>query len=587
MKKNNTGYPSIDRPQDIGHTFLQKKPVIPNVSVYNAVRLLSSFYKESTAINCLDLDVNYKEMIDDSVSISMALKELGVKKGDIISVCMPNFYQAVAVFLACNRIGAVTTFLNNGASQNEINEYLNLFSSPVFINFDKSIEENESIKSKTGVKYIVTLNKKDINNRLLNRNYKITANESILDFNSLSDIAKYQKRNIEFMSSKNDSLILFTSGSTGKPKSVVLTNENILAAGTYLKNSSGATSLNGDKTLVCVPFTYPYGFATSTLMTLLTGKTAILAPNISNETISYYLKKEPNIIFGSPALLELIMKNVSKEQDLSFVNTFVSGGDFLSVQQNQRGVDFFKEHGSNNIVIGNGSGNAETVSCGTNPIGLKVKPETAGKILVGTSAMIVDPDTLEEKKYGEEGLLLVSGKHVFKEYFNDPKLTNQAKIVIDNKTYFKTGTLGSIDSEGYFHLSGRESRFYIISTLNKVYCDHVQTLLSSLDCVENCAVVKVPDDDMLYTSKAYIVLKPGYTPDNDTLEYIKDLCKKPITVRNDDIEQLKWYEIPTYFEFVSELPRKKGTDKIDYSLLENKAKNELDNNSYVLSLKTK
>ena len=92
---------------------------------------------------------------------------------------------------------------------------------------------------------------------------------------------------------------------------------------------------------------------------------------------------------------------------------------------------------------------------------------------------------------------------------------------------------------------------------------------------------------MLYTSKAYIVLKPGYTPDNDTLEYIKDLCKKPITVRNDDIEQLKWYEIPTYFEFVSELPRKKGTDKIDYSLLEDKAKNELDNNSYVLSLKTK
>lgn len=587
MKKNNTGYPSIDRPQDIGHTFLQKKPVIPNVSVYNAVRLLSSFYKENTAVNCLDLDVNYKEMIDDSVSISMALKELGVKKGDIISVCMPNFYQAVAVFLACNRIGAVTTFLNNGASQNEINEYLNLFSSPVFINFDKSIEENESIKSKTGVKYIVTLNKKDINNRLLNRNYKITANESILDFNSLSDIAKYQKRNIEFMSNKNDSLILFTSGSTGKPKSVVLTNENILAAGTYLKNSSGAASLNGDKTLVCVPFTYPYGFATSTLMTLLTGKTAILAPNISNETISYYLKKEPNIIFGSPALLELIIKNVSKEQDLSFVNTFVSGGDFLSVQQNQRGVNFFKEHGSNNIVIGNGSGNAETVSCGTNPVGLKVKPETAGKILVGTSAMIVDPDTLEEKKYGEEGLLLVSGKHVFKEYFNDPILTNQAKIVIDNKTYFKTGTLGSIDSEGYFHLSGRESRFYIISTLNKVYCDHVQTLLSALDCVENCAVVKVPDDDMLYTSKAYIVLKPGYTPDNDTLEYIKDLCKKPITVRNDDIEQLKWYEIPTYFEFVSELPRKKGTDKIDYSLLEDKAKNELDNNSYVLSLKTK
>ena len=56
------------------------------------------------------------------------------------------------------------------------------------------------------------------------------------------------------------------------------TNENILYAGTYLKNSSNIRNISDKRTLVCVPFTYPYGFATSTLMTLLSGKTAILAP---------------------------------------------------------------------------------------------------------------------------------------------------------------------------------------------------------------------------------------------------------------------------------------------------------------------
>lgn len=47
--------------------------------------------------------------------------------------------------------------------------------------------------------------------------------------------------------------------------------------------------------------------------------------------------------------------------------------------------------------MGNGSGNAETVSCGTNPTGIEIRPETAGKVLVGTEAIIVDPETLEEK----------------------------------------------------------------------------------------------------------------------------------------------------------------------------------------------
>ncbi len=575
-EKKLTGYPSIDKPQNNGYSFFEKNPIIPNLSVYNSLKLINMLYKDRDAIDCLDVKVTYGKVFDDAVTISRALKELGVKKGQIVSIAMPNYYQAVASFLACNRIGAVTTFLNANAGEEEICEYLNLFESPVFINFDKNPKENLKYKNNTGVKHIITLDKRNENNISLHNNYHLTSNDYVIDFNSLGSIAEFQKKGLPENSSKNDSLILFTSGSTGKPKSVVLTNENILAAGTYLKNSSHSKSLNGDKTLVCVPFTYPYGFATSTLMTLLISKTAILAPNMSKDTINYYLKKKPNIIFGSPALLDLIMRNAEKDLDLSSVTTYISGGDFLLPSKSEQGKEFFREHGAQNVEIGNGSGNAETVSCGTNPTGIEIRPETAGKVLVGTEAIIVDPDTMEEKKYNEEGLMCVSGKHVFKEYYKDLEQTKEAKFIRDGKTYFKTGTMGFIDKDGYFTLTGRQSRFYILSTLNKVYCDYVQTIITNLESVNECAVVKVPDENMLYVNKAYIVLNNGIFPSEDLKKEILEQLEKPIKNSIGEYEQLKWYEIPTYIEFVKELPLKAGTEKVNYSLLEQDAIEKLD-----------
>lgn len=573
MRKNinSSGYPSIDKPQNIGASFLEKHPIIPNMSIYNSIKLINTFYGKKEAIDCLDLTTNYNQLFNDAITISKALKELGVVKGDIITVCMPNYYQAVATFLACNRIGAVTTFLNFNAPYEELYEYINNFQSPIFINYNKTREENENFKKNTNVRYIVTLNESNINNLSLNNNYHVTSNECFIDFNSLGSIAKFQKKGLPSNSGKDNSLILFTSGTTGKPKSVVLTNENILAAGTYLKNSSHVKSLNGDSTLVCVPFSYPYGFVTSTLMTLLSSKKAILAPDIGKNTISFYLDKKPNIIFGSPALLDLIMQNTKKNQDLSSINTFVSGGDFLTPSHNERGKEFFKKHGASNVEIGNGSGNAETVSCGTNPMGIKSRPETAGKVLVGTDAIVVDPETMEEKKYNEEGLLCVSGKHVFKEYYNNQEATKEAKFERNRKVYFKTGSLGFIDQEGYFTLTNRESRFYIISTLNKVYCDHIQMIISYMDNVKECAIVKVPDEEMLYKNKAYIVLKDGIEVSDEVIETLKKQFMEPIYTTNGDIFQLKWYEIPSYIEVIPQLPRRKGTDKVDYKILEEDA----------------
>ena len=584
FEKKLTGYASNDKPQNKGAKFWEAHPIIPDVNIYTAIKVISSFYRDEKAVDCLKLSATYQQLLDDAVTVSMALKELGVKKGDIITVSMPNFYQAVAVFMAANRIGATTTFLNSFAPDEEIVSYLNLFESPVYINFNRSDEENQKIVDKTHVRYVITLDKSKVNSLSLNGNYHLTKSNTI-DFNTLGCLAKFQKKTLENpFNALDDALILYTSGTTGKPKAVVLTNKNILAAATYLKNSTHISDTRGEKSLVCVPFTYPYGFSTSTLMSLMCGRTAILAPDLSKDNLYYYLAKNPNIIFGSPALLELMMINAPKDFDLSSVKTFISGGDFLTPANAKRGEDFFQEHKAKTVIT-NGSGNAETVSCGTNSVGIEVKPETVGRVLTGSDCLVIDMDkynndrTIEEKKIGEEGLLLIGGEHVFKEYYKKPELTKKAKIVVNGKNYVATGMFGRLDNDGYFTLTGRQSRFYIISTLNKVYLDYVQGVISNFPCVKDCAVVKVDTNDgSLAANKAYIVLDESKMLDNkDFTSQILDLCLKPTKMINGDVVQLKEYEIPAYIEFVNTLPRRKGTEKVDYQLLEQKAAADLKN----------
>lgn len=571
-----TGYPSIDNIHNKDYSFFDRNPIIPDMSIYNTINMLSTFYRKEEAIDCLDLNVNYDEMINDTILLSKTFRELGIKKGDIISISMPNFYQGVIIYLAANRIGAVTTFINSMSSIEEVLGYLNEFESSLFINFDKDSEYNKKIKDNSKVRNIITLNRDEINTKNYG-NIISSANgyRDDLSFSDIGSIAKYYKKPIYTLyGGKEDSLILFTSGSTGNPKSVVLTNQNILASGIYMKNTGRIKAKVGERCLVCVPFSYPYGFATSTIMSLICGRVAVLAPTLSKDNIRYYLSKNPNYVFGSPALLELIKRNVKDSDDLSSIHTFVSGGDFLTTNQNKAGVEFFKKHGAETIIC-NGSGNAETVGTNTMAVGSINKPETVGRVLVGTKAIVVNPDTLEEVKYGEDGMLCISGKHVFKGYYKNEDMSRETRFVYKGIEYYKTGNMGILDTDGYFTLTGRSSRYYIRSDLNKVYLEHIQNVISLIDVVDSCCVVPKEDKDLLFTNKAYVVLKDGVLPSLEVSDYIMNMCYKPLyNSVTGEMVQLKPFEVPESITFLDVLPRTKA-DKVDYTFLENMAKNEV------------
>lgn len=579
---SNTGYPSIDRKHNDGKSFFKKNQIIPSMSIYNMLGMISSFYRDAIAVDCLDLRVTYQELLDTADILARSFKELGIKKGDIVVASMPNYFQAIAVYLASNKIGAITSFLNPGCTKEEIKHYLNEFESPLYVNYDKNNEYNEDIKKDTKIRQIITLNKEHVNIKTFNEIKKgdIGYND-FLSFNDMKLVADYYRGFINpIQSGKNDSLILFTSGSTGNPKSVVLTNQNLIASGFYMKNTGNIVTKKGEKCLICVPFSYPYGFATSTIMSLICGREAILTPGMDINTVDYFMKKNPNYIFGSPAVLELIMRATSDNIDLSSAHSFISGGDFLSPSKAEEAIEWFKKHNSN-IEMFNGSGNAETAGASTIAVGSPIKRDTVGKVLVGSSAAMLkigDDGKLqkpyEEIKYGEEGILCIGGKHVFKGYYNDSKLTAENMAEYNGKKYMITGAVGFLDEEGYFHMTGRASRFYIKADSNKVYLEHLQIIMNSLDIVDECVAVKRPNDEELYDTKVFVKLKNGIEPSEDLKNYIY-LSLDGLTP-NDSTRPLKSFEMPASIEFVDEIKRIQDSEKLDYRYYEIEAQKEIE-----------
>ena len=579
---SNTGYPSIDKKHNDGKSFFKKNQIIPSMSIYNMLGMISSFYRDAIAVDCLDLRVTYQELLDTADILARSFKELGIKKGDIVVASMPNYFQAIAVYLASNKIGAITSFLNPGCTKEEIKHYLNEFESPLYVNYDKNNEYNEEIKKYTKIRQIITLNKEHVNIKTFNEIKKgdIGYND-FLSFNDMKLVADYYRGFINpIQSGKNDSLILFTSGSTGNPKSVVLTNQNLIASGLYMKNTGNIVTKKGEKCLICVPFSYPYGFATSTIMSLICGREAILTPGMDINTVDYFMKKNPNYIFGSPAVLELIMRATSDNIDLSSAHSFISGGDFLSPSKAEEAIEWFKKHNSN-IEMFNGSGNAETAGASTIAVGSPIKRDTVGKVLVGSSAAMLkigDDGKLqkpyEEVKYGEEGILCIGGKHVFKGYYNDFKLTAENMAEYNGKKYMITGAVGFLDEEGYFHMTGRASRFYIKADSNKVYLEHLQIIMNSLDIVDECIAVKRPNDEELYDTKVFVKLKNGIEPSEDLKNYIY-LSLDGLTP-NDSTRPLKSFEMPASIEFVDEIKRMQDSEKLDYRYYEIEAQKEIE-----------
>jgi acyl-[acyl-carrier-protein]-phospholipid O-acyltransferase/long-chain-fatty-acid--[acyl-carrier-protein] ligase len=110
---------------------------------------------------------------------------------------------------------------------------------------------------------------------------------------------------------------------------------------------------------------------------------------------------------------------------------------------------------------------------------------SVGRTLPGIAVRIVDPDTLQPKARGEEGLLLVKGPSRMTGYWNDPQRT--AEAIHDG--YYITGDIARMDEDGFLFITGRISRF---SKIGGEMVPHVR-IEEALGLDSACVVIGVPD----------------------------------------------------------------------------------------------
>ncbi len=546
---------------------------IPDTSMFGMLRITADNQPDSFAYEYFGTKCTYKNLVEKIEGISGAYYSLGVRKGDIVTIIMPNTPEAVISIYALNRIGAVANILHPLSAQEEIMNHINRVGSKVVLCVNICTEKLSNIIDKTPVKKVVVASPGESMPSVMKvlyalksiRNFKYDkTDDRYMTWNEFASksrkVAEYRPEGEE---NKKVAIILHSGGTTGTPKDIMLSNSNFNAFGIQSVLTLRDVK-SGDKILAILPIFHGFGLGVCVHVSFCFGACSVLIPQFNAKQFASILKKhKPTMIFGVPTLYDALLKAKGTDKlDYSFLKYAVSGGDTLPEKLENSVNDFLASHNSG-IKICEGYGMTEGLAALCLSVGENYKSRTIGKPLIGTEMCVVEPGTANVLPAGEDGELCVSGPTVMIGYRNNPEETENAlRIHADGKTWLHTGDMAMIDEDGFVHYKLRIKRMMITSGFN-VYPTQIETVIEELDYVDKCVVVSVPHQYKKEVAKAYIVLKNGKEKSDATKEEIREYCRK----------KLMHYSVPYKYEFVDLLP-KTAYNKIDFMKLQKESAKE-------------
>ena len=235
----------------------------PKGSMYDCLLETANTYPDFVAFDFMGKSTTYAELVKKVDACAKALKAIGVNENDRITIAMPNSPQAVAMFYAVNKIGAVSNMIHPLSAEKEIEFYLKEAQSQVIVTLDQFYSKIESIRPNVNLKSIIIASIKDELPFISSIGYALTQgrkikaptpdgcvilwNDFILGGNSVSDDTHVAR------SFNDDSVILYSGGTTGKTKGIVLTNGNFNALGRQII-ATNSMFTPGDKCLPLCPY---------------------------------------------------------------------------------------------------------------------------------------------------------------------------------------------------------------------------------------------------------------------------------------------------------------------------------------------
>ena len=539
----------------------------PDFSISDALFESASKYPKQVALTFQGLDTTYKKLVPQIKQAAKAFYAMGIRPGDVVTVCMPNMPQTVISLYAINSIGAIASMIHPLSAVHEIAFYLKEAGSKTIISIDQFYTKIKKVMNLVDLDHVIIARVSDALDFIKGTAYKFLKERKFEHFEETQQLITW-KTFIKKASSctidpsvkktgKDLAVILFSGGTTGVTKGIKLTNLNFNA----LAKQTGIMCnkrIQGNTMLAAMPMFHGFGLGVCVHTMMFWGGRSVLVPQVSVKGYSKLLKTaKPNFIAGVPTLYEGITRNQEMDNvDLSCLMGVFSGGDSLSIELKKKLDKFLADHHAT-VRVREGYGTTECVTaCCLTPYN-KEKEGSIGIPFPDTYFIICEPGTTKQVPYGTDGEICLRGPSVMMGYINhEAENKSTLRLHEDGYTWLHTGDLGMMDEEGFVYFKQRIKRMIITSGYN-VYPSQIENIIDSMDEVQMSCVIGIPDPYKIQKVKAFVQLAPGHEPSDELKTRILDHCR----------ERVAKYAMPYDVEFSDQLP-KTLVGKIAYTVLE-------------------
>jgi malonyl-CoA/methylmalonyl-CoA synthetase len=466
----------------------------------------------------------FADVLALSARLANVLAESGVAPGDRVAVQVEKSAEALVLYLACLRAGAVYLPLNTGYTVAELDYFFNDAKPTLVVAAPKNAEKLGPIVAGCGA-----------------------ALETLDDTGGGTLLARAAVARSEFADvdrgPKDLAAILYTSGTTGRSKGAMLSHDNLLSNARTLKETWRFTS--ADRLIHALPIFHTHGLFVASNVTLISGASMFLLPKFDLDHIVALLPKA-TVLMGVPTFyVRLCEDERVNRESAAGMRLFISGSAPLLSETHRT----FREKTGHAILERYGM--TETNMNTSNPYDGERIAGTVGLALPGVTVRVVDMEAGLPLSAGQTGMLEVKGPNVFQGYWNMPEKT---KAEFRDDGFFITGDLGVIDAQGYVQIVGR-GKDLVISGGYNIYPKEIETELDQIDGVFESAVFGVPHKDFGEGVTAAVVAKAGASlVEKDMLAILG--------------ERLARYKLPKRILIVDELPRN-TMGKVQKNLLRN------------------
>ncbi len=467
--------------------------------------------------------ITYAQLANNTAAIASNLAKEGIREGDRIAIYLPNGVDWIEACLAGLRAGAVIVPISFDAVEGEISYRLTDASCGLIV---------------------TSLARKDLVAKI-SRNAGISpgviyaGREAQVAGLAMADLAVGAGAPLDPGDIDRASFIIYTSGTTGRAKGVLLSLRGMLwiAAACWMPICELSAR---DVVLSPLPLFHSYGLNLSVLTVLAAGASEHIMERFSPQQALELMHSGKYTVFpGVPTMFHYLLHKAQESgiERLGNIRLCISAGAIMPATLN-RG---FEERFKTPLLDGYGITETSTMVTmnwlrGERPIG------SCGLPVPGLAVRIVDPSSVEDVAFGEEGELIVRGPNLMKGYHNKPAETAAAL----RKGWYHTGDLAKSDPSGYLTITGRIKELIIRGGQNIAPAEIEEVVIRHPHVVD-CAVVGLRHATLGEVPCLFIVAKS----DDFDLNSLMDHCRA----------HLSSYKVPEATHFVPEIPRT-GSGKI-------------------------